>query len=893
MPADSKVSCRTAGKWPSCECTYDISSNTFCNENNTVCEGDSSVCTVNFTKNSELPGGICPAPDNTYTKIYDQKCSCNISRNYGPWVFSVEKCGGTDNKTSIGTKTRTITITKTGGNKACKIRPENNEELLENTTGVLNKGGYFQFKPEVDVVGGTFQTVQKEIDYYNTDDNSCICEGTTWVDVTSCPSRTDYTKSDDKFYKTQRKTTTKTIPGIKCDERRLRCPRDCSGSFVNGVCKDIYGLPISCTDNTSGTVQGTITNTFEVFKTRLDGEDNNGSTIPGIACPSNYITSCNLKCDVDCVGTWRDMGYCKIDRCDPSKNTVGLGKQRQEFVVQTYSQNEGKPCPGPTREIDCSLNNYEDCVTCKGQREIGASCENIKTCDGLIGIGERIDKWSSGSLTVLPYCVMPADSKVSCRTAGKWPSCECTYDISSNTFCNENNTVCTSPSSSICTVNFTKTNQLPGGICTEQEPRHNNVNVDKCVCTVTRTYANFGNWQYTNPRCDPSNRTTLIADSRSRTRTITITKTGGNKACIIHKLPNETILDTPANVGKGTFRNNILQFGSTNDSNGSTFQTVETEIENNVSLPDNASCKCQGTYSRWGTWAGWTNNSACPSATDYNAAESAFTITQNRSRTRTFTISNTASLLTNSSCPEAAPANLTETERQNFTCPRHCNGTWNGWGSCNNACPGNATAANNRISSKNSTGGQATRTRTFKVTTNRHQLGTGTGCPADQTENCSRPCPVGSCPSGYTMGSSNCTQNCPSNYVNSSGACLGVDYASEQVSACPSGYFFWYLNSNSNGTCVTCHRGSSDFNTTTSTCSRPNELMIIPPNCPSGYRTLNGSTASSNCYKNCDANFTFNSQNKKCETNHRYTANTTPITYSCPSGYTVSNGLCV
>jgi hypothetical protein len=24
------------------------------------------------------------------------------------------------------------------------------------------------------------------------------------------------------------------------------------------------------------------------------------------------------------------------------------------------------PCPGPTREVDCSLNNYIDCVLCGG-----------------------------------------------------------------------------------------------------------------------------------------------------------------------------------------------------------------------------------------------------------------------------------------------------------------------------------------------------------------------------------------------------------------------------------------------------------------------------------------------------------------------------------------------
>ena len=458
---------------------------------------------------------------------------------------------------------------------------------------------------------------------------------------------------------------------------------------------------------------------------------------------------------IDCVGAWKDVGYCKINRCDPSKNTVGLGKQRQEFVVQTYAQNEGKPCPGPTREVDCSLDNYIDCAQCGGLyglRVLGASCDNINTCDGLVGIGERIDKWSVNSYAVLPNCVMPPDSKVTCRSAGEWPYCKCNYNILSNSYCNETNTVCTSANTNTCTVDITKRVQLPGGVCTEPEPKHYNVNLDKCKCTVTRKEEG---WIYTNPRCDPSNRTTFIADKR--TRTITITKTGGNKACTFLKLPNETILNTTENNVKGKLNpNGELQFGSTNDFNGATFQTVETE---NVNFPDNINCKCQGAYENWIDWSNWTNDSICPSATDYTAGDSAFNITQSRTRTRTFKISNTANLHANYSCPEAADINTKEKETQNYTCPRNCSGIWSEWSGCNTACPGNA-ASNNGTSTQTSGGEQATQTATYTIS--KTALGTGAKCSNNNGDTKRQVCNTGvacqvNCTGGYWGGWTDCT----------------------------------------------------------------------------------------------------------------------------------------
>jgi hypothetical protein len=299
MPANKYVVC-TENNFPACTCSYvyDHPRYADCKENNIVCEGDTGVCTTNYTKTDELPGGICPAPNNIIRNLDEPLCTCRIERRYGPWTFTTERCGGANNQIPIGTRIRTITITKIGGNKRCKIRPEPNEQLLENTTGVLNVGGYFQFKPEVDVRGGTFQTIQIENDFNNTDinDKSCVCEGTwtKWRDITSCPDRNDYIKSDNAFKKTQRRdisSNKKMYPNMICpsQERELACPRDCSGSFVNDICKDYLNLPISCDENTTGKVQGTITNTFNVLKSKLDGEDDNRNTIAGLSCPQDTI----------------------------------------------------------------------------------------------------------------------------------------------------------------------------------------------------------------------------------------------------------------------------------------------------------------------------------------------------------------------------------------------------------------------------------------------------------------------------------------------------------------------------------------------------------------------------------------------------------------------------
>ena len=527
--------------------------------------------------------------------------------------------------------------------------------------------------------------------------------------------------------------------------------QDCSGNIVYGICKNIYALPIDCEGNTSGLEKGTKTISYNV--------------IPGITCPEPTIIGCDIKCDVNCVGAWKNVGSCKINICDLTNNTVGLGKQTQEFVVSTPSKNQGKPCPGPTREVDCSSNNYIECTQCggvNGKRVPGATCDNIKSCEDLIGIGERIDKWSATSFNVLPGCITPADIKVKCSTAGEWPNCNCKYTVQNESFCNETNTVCKGLGSE-CTVGHTLRESLPQpnnapGICTDQlRNKYYNVNLDKCRCTVSR---NIGNWIYTRPSCNGS---TFIATSRSRP--ITITKTGGNKACIFPKLSNnEKILDTVENNAKGNLyvepltNIEVLQFAATNDLKDSTFETVE--IENGISLPDNVNCKCQGKYEDWLGWTNWTDDSICPNATNYNIADSAFNITQSRSNNRTFTISNSDSLFTNYSCPEAEVARTKQIETRNYTCTRNCLGDWDGWTSCNAACPGNALT-NGGISTKKSSGENATQTSTYVIS--KPALGTimGIACSYNNGEIKTQTCNTGVA----------CTINCTGGNWDNTAAC--------------------------------------------------------------------------------------------------------------------------
>ena len=491
-------------------------------------------------------------------------------------------------------------------------------------------------------------------------------------------------------------------------------PKECSNNIVYGPCKDIYGLEINCSGNTSGLVKGSRTITY--------------NDVPGIKCPEPTNIACNLRCDVNCVGDWKDVGTCKINRCNPNNNTEGLGKQTQEYNVTTQSKNKGNPCPGSTREVNCSEDDYIECIQCggsNGTRIPGATCDNIISCENLLGMGERIDKWSTSNYNILPNCITPPDMKVKCTTAGEWPDCKCKYIKESKSSCNEINTVCKGIGTE-CTVNYTKREPLPQpnnapGICSEQvDNKYYDENLDKCTCTVTR---NIGDWIYTNPRCDPNNRTTFLANKRSRP--ITITKTRGNKACIFNKLSeNESLLDTVDNNVKGKMnQNKSLQFGTENDFNGAQFQTIETE--NYIKFENNINCKCEGTHEDWTNWSNWTNDTICPSATDYSIADSAFNITQSRTGNRTFKISNSNSLLNNYSCPQQENINTQKKETRNYTCPRNCSGEWSEWAECNSTCPVNSVTNGSRLI-KNFIEGQTKQTATYTI--NKPALGTGNVC---------------------------------------------------------------------------------------------------------------------------------------------------------------------
>jgi hypothetical protein len=690
MPSDIKNTCKTAGKWSNCTCSYDISSNTFCNETNTVCNGSRSECTVSYTKKNPLPQkngtpGICTEPIPKHYNINLDLCECIVERTFGEWIYTNPRCDPNNRTTFIANnRSRPITIKKLKGNKACLFNKlSDNESLLDTSEnkikGIMNQDGSLQFGVDNDNNGSTFQTIETENNINFPDNINCKCEGTyenwtnwsNWTNDTICPSATDYNVEDSAFNITQSRTTNRTfrisnsrslytnyscpqqenINTQKKETRNYTCPRNClgvwsdwkkcngtcpdnsvtnNGSFtkiytegqtkqsatytirkpklgsgdactvqsecnniVYGTCKDMYGLDIDPTKKTlnyTGIENGVKTITF--------------NDIPGKKCPNPIRISCNIKCPFDCVHNgWKNVGTCKINTCI---NNKGKGTQTQEYDVILQAQNGGNPCLGPTKEVECYEDNHIECTQCGGKSSRyvpGATCENINSCEGLIGVGERIDRWSANSFNSLPGCIMPADIKIPCRTAGNFSNCACSYDISSNSFCNEKNTSCDGTGST-CNVSYTKKEPLPQkngapGICTESIPKHYNVNLDKCECEVERI---IGDWIYTNPRCNPSNRTTLIADKRSRQ--ITIKKLGGNLACSFNKLSdNEKILDTPDNKTKGTVNpNGSLQFGGNNDNIGNTFQTVETEndisLENNISLAGNINVVCNNDKSK-------------------------------------------------------------------------------------------------------------------------------------------------------------------------------------------------------------------------------------------------------------------------------------------------------
>ena len=791
-PEDQPVSCYIEN-YDKCICSYDISSNTTCNENNAkiTCEGGSSTCTLNYTKRDALPGGVCPAPD--HNKIFftkpDQRCNClfDISDN-NKWDYSQGNCLIDSTNLVANNRSRRRTIRKTGGLSACTIPRstfginqcivDTNTNKCIDTIGNIDTSGNmiikdsrhkaiylndkFQFSPNNDIIGATFDIIETENNIVRYDDNLCKCEVTNWAPL--CPDPNDTTLLDSDFNIIQKGSCL----GIK-RTRTIQCPRNCSGTLNVGDCdKD----------------KGTRTNRFIINKDKLGNGD---------ACPPEYTE----LCDVDCEGEWKDIGTCNIDRCDPNIRGRGLGKKRQKFEIKVEPKNNGRKCDGPFREVDCSEDRYIRCSQCggaQGEYTTGANCTNINYCDGTRGYGEREDVWSFSEADRLPNCFTPPNQFINCDIEN-YNECTCRYDISSNTTCDDKNAKITCEGgSSICTLNYSKRDALPGGVC--PAPDHNKIFFTKpdqrCNCLFDISDNN--KWDYSQGNCliDSTN---LVANNRSRRRTIR--KTGGLSACTIPRSTfgiNQCIVDTNTNkcidtIGnidtsgnmiikdsrhKAIYLNDKFQFSPNNDIIGATFDIIETE--NNIIRSDDELCKCEVT--NWeplcpnrknttlppssfnitqtgsclgikrtrtiqcprdcsGNYTDWIenpNNPVCPSKTDYSISDNSFNIRRNR--TRIFDIKVRA--LNDGTCAEANTSNTNET--YDFTCPRDCSGNWI-VSDCTAVCPGNGLD-NNGTSTVNRNNDPATEMKVFNLF--KGNLGTGVACPKETKifDSCSIPCTI-------------------------------------------------------------------------------------------------------------------------------------------------------
>jgi hypothetical protein len=134
-------------------------------------------------------------------------------------------------------------------------------------------------------------------------------------------------------------------------------------------------------------------------------------------------------------------------------------------------------------------------------------------------------------------------------------------------------------------------------------------------------------------------------------------------------------------------------------------------------------CNCMGgdinLDSSYSPWSDWTYSTSCPNPTDYTANNDAFSTTLIRTRK----YNKTKEELPGGKCPQADTDYTKQTE--NYTCPRDCSGNWKITRQCNTGCPGNALN-NNGISTKTSSGEQATQTRTFSII--KSKLGSGIEC---------------------------------------------------------------------------------------------------------------------------------------------------------------------
>jgi len=168
LPETQKINCAVPN-YSTCTCSYDISSNTNCNDNNTICEGGVSKCTLNYTKTQEITGGVCPDPNNIYKIVGDQRCNCIVERTFGNWDYTDEICNST---TYSANKSRIVRIRKKEGLKGCTFLKKENESIIDDTKGIF-LNDKFQFDPDNDKLDATFDVKEtNNIISYN--DSRCI-----------------------------------------------------------------------------------------------------------------------------------------------------------------------------------------------------------------------------------------------------------------------------------------------------------------------------------------------------------------------------------------------------------------------------------------------------------------------------------------------------------------------------------------------------------------------------------------------------------------------------------------------------------------------------------------------------------------------------------------------
>jgi len=734
VPPNRKMSCYKENH-DKCTCKF-IPDNTTCNSKNTYCIKGDAICNPDYTFSSNLPGGKCDTSsmqEPTFqVPTLNNLCDCTVIRSIpDEWQIINESCSG---KTYNATRSRKIKITKTGGLRGCtfpKLQDEDSEDIFK------NPHGNFQFSSDNDELGATFDIIEKQ-NISLTDNDKCICEGPRWKDITSCPSRTDYTLSSNDFYKEQIKETTKQISGITCEKRTIACSRDCRATPNEWTPCNNEGIQIR---------------TFTETHSKL---------VDGNTCP----TTETINCSFNCVGTFdEEWSPCIIEKnekgewlgqCDPANPMDAIGgKRTKRYKPKFPAVNGGAPCPSDQKQ-SCKIIKHPPCIQCPGQWGGWSSCQNITECgryNGTVrvgpgttgkGIESRFYK-SSTAEQPLQNCIMPKAEELPCAILN-YSECTCKY--TPDNICNYINTYCVNDVP-ICEPNYSIEENLNGGITCANlpQPKISNPTFNdpslNCSCAVKIIDDNV--WEYINPICDKTGR--LKAASRSKKRTIQ--KINGLRGCTFPKRQNESIIDNT----KGIFLDDKFQFSSNNDNINATFDVKITET--NIDLPNNELCTCVGgdvkedsSFSIWTDWKN-VNGSSCPDPNS-NIPDTNFYIQQ--SRTRTY---RTTRDISESICPGKNEQYTKEV--RTIKCAKNCLGDWDEKTECSAACPGNANHDNGGKSS-------GIIEKIFRI--RRHKNDIGASCPytdgtIQKDSDCTRGCAL-NCIGGYS--GYDCVNCCPSIY---------------------------------------------------------------------------------------------------------------------------------